>query len=232
MGGATAARLIEMKADVTILDLPSSAESGRPPVRGARFVGGDVTVEEDVRRSLEAMGPPRAVVNCAGIASGGRILGPEGPLLLEEFREVIEVNLTGTFNVMRLAAARMEELDLVDGERGVIVNTASIAAYEGQIGQIAYAASKAGVAGMTLCAARDLASRKIRVVGIAPGMFDTPMAASLPGEVGTAIVNATPHPARLGRPAEFAALVVQILENPMLNGTTIRLDAALRLPPR
>jgi NAD(P)-dependent dehydrogenase (short-subunit alcohol dehydrogenase family) len=171
-------------------------------------------------------------VSCAGIGVSRRIVGRDGVFPLGDFTRVIDVNLVGTFNVLRLAAERMSTLEAVDGERGVVVNTASIAAFDGQIGQVAYSASKAAIAGMTLPAARDLASHLIRVVTVAPGTFDTPLLATLSEEVRTSLGNAIPHPRRLGRPDEFAGLVRQVLENPMINGEVIRLDGALRMPPR
>ena len=179
------------------------------------------------------LGELRIVVSCAGIAPPGRVLDRAGePLALDVFERVVRVNLIGTFNVLRLAAARVASVAPRGEERGVIVNTASIAAYEGQIGQVAYAASKAGVAGMTLAVARDLASRKIRCVAIAPGIFDTPMLAGLDDDVRASLAANVPHPHRLGAPDEFAALVSHVVANPMLNGEVIRLDGALRMPPR
>jgi NAD(P)-dependent dehydrogenase (short-subunit alcohol dehydrogenase family) len=172
------------------------------------------------------------VVNCAGIAPVGRVLGRTGPLALDSFRQVIDINLVGTFNVLRLAAAAMAAQELDGEERGVIVCTASVSAFEGQIGQAAYAASKAGVAGLTICAARDLAGDRIRVVTIAPGIFETPMLAGLPQQAQDSLGQQVPHPSRLGRPAEYAALVLHITENAMLNGEVIRLDGALRMGPR
>jgi NAD(P)-dependent dehydrogenase (short-subunit alcohol dehydrogenase family) len=178
------------------------------------------------------LGPLRIAVNCAGIGTAARTVGKEGPFPLDRFTKVIQVNLIGTFNVIRLAASVISRLDEVDGERGVIVNTASIAAFDGQIGQAAYSASKGGIVGMTLPIARDLASLKIRVMTIAPGLFDTPLFASLPAEAIAALGAQVPHPSRLGDPTEFAALAAHIVENPMLNGETIRLDGAIRMPPR
>jgi NAD(P)-dependent dehydrogenase (short-subunit alcohol dehydrogenase family) len=173
------------------------------------------------------------LVNCAGVATPGRIAGRDGPLPLDAFAQVIRINLIGTFNVLRLAASAMSTLDPVDGgERGVIVNTASVAAYDGQVGQAAYAASKGGVASMTLPAARELARFGIRVMTIAPGIFRTPMLAGLPQETQDSLGASVPFPARLGEPAEYAALVLHIIANPMLNGETIRLDGALRMPSR
>ena len=171
-------------------------------------------------------------VTCAGVGTPGRIVGKRGPLELEAFRSVVEINLVGTFNVLRLAAAAMLDNDEVDGDRGVIVMTASIAAFDGQVGQAAYAASKGGVAGLTLSAARDLADKHLRVVTIAPGTFETPMLSGLPGDVKSVLEAQVPHPSRLGRPSEYASLVAHVVDNPMLNGEVIRLDGALRMPPR
>jgi len=201
----------------------------------AVFCAGDVTSEADVTAALDAaggLGPLRIAVNCAGIGNAARTVGRDGPFPLELFTRVVTVNLIGTFNVIRLAAQRMTQAEPVDGERGVIVNTASIAAYEGMAGQIPYAAAKGGVVAMTLVAARDLAGQLIRVVTIAPGLFDTPLFASLPEEAITALGAQVPHPSRLGDPAEYAALVRHAVENPMLNGETIRLDGAIRMPPK
>jgi NAD(P)-dependent dehydrogenase (short-subunit alcohol dehydrogenase family) len=228
LGRAAADSLAAAGADVTILDLSSSEGPATARALHAHFVEGDVTSEPDVRRAVQGMTALRVVVNCAGIALIGRIRS----MPLEDFRRVIEVNLTGTFNVMRICAEKMALLEPLDGERGVIINTASIAAFEGQVGDIAYAASKAGVAGMTICAARDLASALIRVVTIAPGRFDTPLVAgALSPEARVRWASPVPHPRRLGDPREFASLAVHIIANPMLNGETIRLDGALRMPP-
>lgn len=218
-----------------------AAEQGRALVselgEGALFVEADVADEQAmggaVRSAVERFGPLRILVNAAGIGAARRILGREGPMPLEECARVVRVNLIGTFNALRLAAEAMAEAPPDDqGERGVIVNTASVAAFEGQIGQAAYAASKGGVVGLTLPAARELARFGIRVVTVAPGVFDTPMVAALPEAVRTALVDQVPFPARLGRPEEYAMLVQHIVENPMLNGAVIRLDGALRMPPR
>jgi NAD(P)-dependent dehydrogenase (short-subunit alcohol dehydrogenase family) len=214
---------------VVVLDLKRGEED-------LRYVEGDVVREGDVERAVaEAMaqGPLLAVVNAAGIGLARKILGREGPHDLESFRKVVEVNLVGTFNVLRLAAWAMRE-NPPDGEgqRGVIVNTASVAAYEGQIGQAAYAASKGGVVALTLPAARELAEWGIRVVTIAPGLFDTPLLQGLPERAKASLAEQVPFPRRLGRPEEYAALVLHILENPMLNGEVVRLDGALRMAPR
>jgi NAD(P)-dependent dehydrogenase (short-subunit alcohol dehydrogenase family) len=178
------------------------------------------------------LGTLRVAVNCAGVGWAARVVGKDGPHDLQLFQKVIAINLVGTFNVLRLAAAAMVDNDPVDGDRGVIVNTASIAAYDGQIGQIAYSASKGGVVGMTLPAARDLARHQIRVLTIAPGTFDTPMLAGLPDEAREALAEDIPHPHRLGRPDEYGLLVHQLVQNPYLNGEVIRLDGSLRMKPR
>ena len=234
LGRATAELLLERGARVVLLDLPTSAgeEVARELGSAARFVAGDVTSEEDARAAVAAAGDLRIAVNCAGIGAGARIVSRDGPFPLDRFRRVIEVNLVGTFNVLRLAAARMAELEPVDGERGVIVNTASIAAFEGQVGQAAYSASKAGIVGLTICAARDLASLLVRVCTIAPGTFDTPLLGRLDERFRQSLADAIPHPRRLGRAPEYAKLAAHIVENPMLNGETIRLDGALRMAPR
>ena len=225
LGLATASALAAAGATVTILDL------GDPP-EGFAFVRGDVRSEPDVQRALGAVDNLRIVVNCAGIATPGRTVGKDGPLPLETFERVIGVNLVGTFNVVRLAAARMMQSEAIGEERGIIVTTASIAAFDGQIGQAAYSASKAGVAGMTLPLAREFAPHLIRVMTIAPGVFQTPMIAALPQPAQDSLGAQVPHPSRLGHPEEFAALVQHIVENPMLNGETIRLDGAIRMAPR
>ncbi|MBA2529620.1 MAG: SDR family NAD(P)-dependent oxidoreductase [Euzebyales bacterium] len=236
LGRATAEELAGAGASVVLADLGSSDGEAAASDFGGRFVPTDVTKEADVEAAVGAatgMGRLAIVVNCAGVATPGRVLGRKGPLPLEQFATVVGVNLVGTFNVIRLAAAAMAEGgEPVDGERGVIVNTASVAAYDGQIGQAAYAASKGGVVGMTLPVARDLAERQIRVCAIAPGIFDTPMLAGLPEQARTSLGRQVPHPSRLGRPQEYAALVRHIVENPMLNGEVIRLDGALRMAPR
>ena len=237
LGQAAARALHGAGASVVLLDLPGSAGAQVAKDLGERavFSAGDVTSEADVTAALDAagrLGPLRIAVNCAGIGNAARTVGRDGPFPLELFTRVVTVNLIGTFNVIRLAAQRMTQAEPVDGERGVIVNTASIAAFEGQIGQAAYSASKGGIVGMTLPIARDLAGQLIRVVTIAPGLFDTPLFASLPEEAITALGAQVPHPSRLGDPAEYAALVRHAVENPMLNGETIRLDGAIRMPPK
>lgn len=237
LGGATAERLAADGAAVVIVDLPGSPgeEAASRLGERARFAPADVRDEGQIQAALDAareLGELRIAVSCAGVATPGRVVGRRGPLDLDAFRTVVDINLVGTFNVLRLAAAAMLENEPVDGDRGVVVNTASIAAFDGQIGQAAYAASKGGVAGLTLSAARDLADKQIRVVTIAPGTFETPMLAGLPAEARTVLEQQVPHPARLGRPSEYAGLVRHIVDNPMLNGEVIRLDGALRMPPR
>jgi NAD(P)-dependent dehydrogenase (short-subunit alcohol dehydrogenase family) len=228
LGLATATALAAAGARVTILDLPTSRGADLP----FTFVPGDVRSESDVRAAVDAAGEVRIVVNCAGIATPGRAVGKSGPLALADFERVVGINLVGTFNVVRLAAARMMQLDAIGEERGVIVNTASVAAFDGQIGQAAYSASKGAVAAMTLPLAREFAQHLIRVMTIAPGIFETPMMASLPQEAQDSLGAQVPHPSRLGKPDEYAALVRHIVENAMLNGETIRLDGAIRMAPR
>jgi len=238
LGAATVRRIAGTGAGVVICDLPSSAGKAIADELGERvvFVPTDVTDSAAVSAAVdraESLGPLRLVVTCAGIATPGRIVGRKGPLPLATFRQVIEVNLIGTFNVLRLAAERMIELPPgEDGDRGVVVMTASIAAYDGQVGQAAYASSKGGIVGLTLTAARDLADKGIRVITIAPGTMETPMLAGLPEEARKVLEQQIPHPARLGRPDEYAALVEHIVSNQLLNGEVIRLDGALRMPPR
>lgn len=239
LGLATATALHGAGAAVVLLDLPAAPgeQAARSLGERARFVAGDVTSTAGVQAAVDAasaLGPLRIVVNCAGIAPGARTVGRGGPMPLEDFERVIRVNLLGTFNVVRLAAAAMQRTDPVGEtpERGVIVNTASVAAFDGQIGQAAYSASKGAVAAMTLPLAREFAQALIRVMAIAPGTFDTPMLRGLPQDVRESLGAQVPHPARLGDPAEYAALVRHIVENPMLNGETIRLDGAIRMQPR
>jgi NAD(P)-dependent dehydrogenase (short-subunit alcohol dehydrogenase family) len=232
LGRATATRLAAAGARVVVVDLPGSAGTD---IDGAVFAPADVRDETQVAAALDtatALGPLRVVVNCAGVGTPGRLLGKQGPLPLAEFQRVIDINLVGTFNVVRLAAERMAALDLDGEERGVVICTASVAAYEGQIGQAAYAASKGGIVALTITAARDLSSRQIRVVSIAPGVFATPMVAGLSEEAQASLGAQVPHPSRLGKPEEYAALASAIVENPMLNGETIRLDGAIRMAPR
>jgi NAD(P)-dependent dehydrogenase (short-subunit alcohol dehydrogenase family) len=239
LGLATVKELASAGAGVVIADLPTS--DGETVAKelgdGVKFAPADVTREEDVAGAVELaatdFGALHIVVNCAGVGFPGRVVSRDGsPHELELFELVVRVNLMGTFNVLRLASARMATQNPVGEERGVIVNTASIAAFEGQIGQVAYAASKGGVVGMTLPVARDLATKLIRCVAIAPGTFDTPMLAGLPEETRAKLADMIPHPRRLGRPEEFAALVRHLVENPAINGEVVRLDGALRMPPR
>jgi NAD(P)-dependent dehydrogenase (short-subunit alcohol dehydrogenase family) len=237
LGLATARMLLENGGSVVLLDLPTSAgeQAARELGDRAVFVAGDVRSEEDVASAVDAassLGPLRIAVSCAGSGRAGRTVGRDGPAPLDGFAWTVEVNLVGTFNLIRLAAARMAAREPAGEERGVAIATASVAAYEGQIGQAAYSASKAGVVGMTLPIARDLASSRIRMVTIAPGIFDTPMLGALSQEVRESLGRQVPHPSRLGAPAEYAAMVQHIVENPMLNGETIRLDGAIRMSPR
>jgi NAD(P)-dependent dehydrogenase (short-subunit alcohol dehydrogenase family) len=236
LGRATVETLLEGGAKVVIADLPSSPGEGVAKELGAHYSPTDVTSEADVQAAVAAAvaeyGALHIAVSCAGIGWAQRTVDRNGPHSLDVFTKVIQINLIGTFNVTRLAAAQMVQQDEIDGERGVIVNTASIAAFDGQIGQVAYAASKGGVVSMTLPIARDLAARLIRVCTIAPGTMNTPMLALLPEENRRALADEIPHPRRLGEPSEFAALARHIIENPFLNGETIRLDGALRMPPK
>lgn len=237
LGEATARRLHADGAAVVLLDLESSkgAQVAADLGERARFAPTDVRDEDAVLAAIEVakeLGELRIAVCCAGVATPGRVLGRKGPLSLETYRTVIDINLVGTFNVLRLAAAAMTENEPVDGDRGVIVMTASIAAWDGQVGQAAYASSKGAIVGLTLSAARDLADKAIRVVTIAPGTMETPMMASLPEETKASLGAMVPHPSRLGRPEEYAALASHIVANGMLNGEAIRLDGALRMPPR
>jgi 3-hydroxyacyl-CoA dehydrogenase/3-hydroxy-2-methylbutyryl-CoA dehydrogenase len=239
LGNATARRLARLGAKVVIADLPSSPGAAAAADIGANaaFAATDVTSEADVAAALdlaaERFGGVNAVVNCAGIAIGMRTLSKRGAHPLELFAKVLTVNTVGTFNVIRLAAARMAAAaPNAGGERGAIVMTASVAAFDGQIGQAAYSASKGAIVGMTLPIARDLSGSGIRVCTIAPGVFKTPMMAGLPQEVQDALGQQVPFPSRLGDPDEYAQLAQHILENAMLNGETIRLDGALRMPPR
>jgi len=238
LGLATSRRLVDAGAHVVIADLASSAGEDVAAEVGeqARFVAADVRSEAEVGAALdaaEAAGPLRCVIHCAGRGGAVRLVEKDGSAgSLELYSEVVAVNLIGTFNVLRLAAARMAKNEPRDGDRGVCVLTASVAAYEGQIGQIPYASSKAGIVGMTIVAARDLASKQIRVCTIAPGTFDTPLLARLPTEVKDSLAKTVPHPSRLGAPDEYARLALHIVENGMLNGETIRLDGAIRMAPR
>jgi NAD(P)-dependent dehydrogenase (short-subunit alcohol dehydrogenase family) len=236
LGEATARALAGKGARVAVLDLDQDRAGWVAQSLGGIAVPCDVadgaSAEAAVARVGNTLGPARILVNCAGVATPGRIVGRNGPLPLADFSRVVTINLVGTFNLMRLAAAGMQTLDVLPtAERGLIVNTASIAAYDGQIGQTAYAASKGGVVAMTLPAARELARSGIRVVAVAPGTFATPMLAGLPDGVTDALGKGVPFPSRLGDPDEFARLVLHICDNVMLNGEVIRLDGALRMPP-
>lgn len=234
LGRATAEMLRDRGMHVVVLDLPEAAERVDAD-SGLAFSAGDVRDEEAVARAVAAaarLAPLRVCVNCAGIGPPARVLRKGQPLALEAFQRIVDVNLVGTFNVLRLAAAEMQRNDPADAERGVIVNTASVAAFEGQVGQAAYSASKGGVAAMTIAIARDLADALIRCVTIAPGLFETPLLGVLPPAARRSLADAVPHPHRLGAPPEFAALVGHIVENQMLNGEVIRLDGALRMAPR
>lgn len=229
LGAATAKALAAAGATVVVTDLKEGSESG------VTYLRTDVTNETDVREAVataSAVAPLRIVVNCAGIIGAERAVGREGAQPLEHFERVIRINLTGTFNVIRIAAEQMQTNDDVGEERGVIVNTASVAAFDGQIGQPAYAASKGAVASMTLPLAREFARNRIRVMTIAPGIFATDMMASLSQEAQDSLGAQAPHPSRLGHPAEYAQLVQSIVENPMLNGEVIRLDGAIRMTPK
>lgn len=237
LGEATTRRFHHDGASVVIVDLPSSRGQDLAQDLGdrVRFCPADVRDEAQVQAAIAVaaqLGVLRIVVNCAGIGTPGRVVGRKGPLDLETFRTVVDINLVGTFNVLRLAAAAMLGNEPVDGDRGIIVMTASIAAYDGQIGQAAYAASKGGIVSLTLSAARDLADKLIRVVTVAPGTFATPMLDGLPEEATAALAAQVPHPSRLGQPSEYASLVAHVVDNAMLNGEVIRLDGALRMPPR
>lgn len=234
LGRATAELLSERGAAVVVLDLPS-ARASAPSGPGFHFASGDVRDPDSTGAAVElatGLGELRACVVCAGVATVARVLRDGAPHPLEEFQRAVDVNLVGTFNVVRLAAAAMAGNEPLDDERGVIVNTASIAAYDGQVGQAAYAASKGGVASLTLAVARDLAEHRIRCATIAPGLFETPLLAGLPRPAREALAASVPHPSRLGSPAEFAALVGHVVDNPMLNGEVVRLDGALRMAPR
>ena len=237
LGAATAAHLANLGARVTLFDLNEEAGNAHAAAIDGRFAKVDVSSEDDVVNAVaaarEAHGVARILVNCAGIGPGSKTVGRKGPHSLSLFQKVIQVNLVGTFNCVRLAAADMAgEEPTETGERGVIINTASIAAYEGQIGQVAYSASKGGIVGMTVPLARDLAKLGIRVCTVAPGIFATPLLMGLPEEVQASLGASVPFPSRLGDPNEFASLVGHIVSNPMLNAETIRLDGALRMAPR
>jgi len=238
LGLATTKRLLDAGAQVVVLDLRGE-EAVRALGDRAHFAQTDVTDEAGVTKAMdtaESLGPLRIAVNCAGTGNAVRVLGRDGVFPLEAFRKIVEINLVGTFNVLRLAAERMSKTEPIGPpdtpERGVIVNTASVAAFDGQIGQAAYSASKGGVVGMTLPIARDLASHLIRVVTVAPGLFNTPLLAGMPEPARESLGKQVPHPSRLGNPDEYGALAVHIIENPMLNGEVIRLDGAIRMAPR
>ncbi|WP_109529506.1 MULTISPECIES: 3-hydroxyacyl-CoA dehydrogenase [Nocardia] len=237
LGLATVRELHGQGAKVVIVDLPSS--SGETVAKelgdGAVFAAADVTDEAQITAALDqasALGDLRIAVNCAGIGNAIKTVGKQGAFPLADFSRVINVNLLGTFNVIRLAAERISKTEPLGEERGVIINTASVAAFDGQIGQAAYSASKGGIVGLTLPVARDLASLRIRVVTIAPGLFHTPLFATASDEVVASLGAQVPHPSRLGDPVEYGALARHIVENPMLNGETIRLDGAIRMAPR
>ncbi len=238
LGGGTSRLLAASGAKVVIADV--QADKGEALARelgsNARFVKCDVTSEADAQAVVNAaqqFGTLRGLVNCAGIAIGEKTVGKDGPHALASFTRVITINLIGSFNMIRVAATAMSKLDpTTDGERGVVINTASVAAFDGQIGQAAYSASKGGVVGMTLPIARDLSRSGIRVCTIAPGIFATPMLLGMPQEVQDSLGKQVPFPSRLGKPEEYAALARHIIENVMLNGETIRLDGAIRLQPK
>ncbi len=237
LGEATARLLAERGARVAVVDRNSTAGARVATAIGGAFVECDVSdaksAESAVAATTKAIGAPRILINCAGVGTAARIVGREGPMPLEAFERVVRVNLFGTFNMMRLAAAAMSTLEpTATGERGVIISTASVAAYEGQIGQAAYAASKGGIVSLTLPAARELAKFGIRVLTIAPGLFETPLLAELPDETKTALAAAIPYPSRLGAPREFAELVAAMVGNAYLNGEVVRLDGALRMQPK
>lgn len=237
LGAATARLLAEAGAKVAVLDLDrAAAERTAGAVHGLAFAL-DVADAQAAELALgligQTLGQPRILVNCAGVAPAARIVGKNGPMALDAFENVVRVNLLGTFNMLRLAAAAMAQGEaLPDGERGVVVNTASVAAFEGQVGQAAYAASKGGVASLTLPAARELAGVGVRVVAIAPGLFGTPLLLNMPQGVQDSLAGTVPFPQRFGKPEEYAALVRHVVENPMLNGCVLRLDGALRMAPR
>jgi NAD(P)-dependent dehydrogenase (short-subunit alcohol dehydrogenase family) len=234
LGLATTKRLLDAGAQVVVLDIRGKEAVDELGDR-ASFAQTDVTDEAAVTAALDAaekLGPIRIVINCAGMGNAIKTLSKDGPFPLDAFRKVVEINLIGTFNVIRLGAERIAKTEPIGEERGVIVNTASVAAFDGQVGQAAYSASKGGVVGMTLPIARDLARELIRVVTIAPGLFDTPLLAGLPEPARESLGKQVPHPSRLGKPDEYGALAVHIVENPMLNGEVIRLDGAIRMAPR
>ncbi|MHC9044764.1 SDR family NAD(P)-dependent oxidoreductase [Microbacterium saperdae] len=236
LGLATARRIVAAGGHVTIIDLPSSQGAAIADELGGVFVPADVTSVDEVQSAVataQAAAPLRIVVNCAGIAPPAKVLDREGnPAVLADFERVVRINLVGTFNVLSQASAVIAKNELIDGDRGVIVNTASVAAFDGQIGQPAYAASKGGVHAMTIPVARELARYGIRICTIAPGIMETPMLMGLPQAAQDSLGQQVPHPSRLGRPDEYAALVQHIVENGYLNGETIRLDGAIRMAPK
>ncbi len=236
LGAATARAAAQQGAKVVLADLREDEGRSLAAELGGAFVKCDVTVEADAKAAVaaaSALGALRGLVNCAGVATGERVVGREGASGIAKFAKTVHINLIGSYNLINQAAAVMQTLAATeDGERGVIINTASIAAFDGQIGQAAYAASKAGVVGMTLPIARELAKFGIRVMTIAPGIFETPMMAGLPPDVQTSLGQMVPFPPRLGRPPEFASLAMQIFDNVMLNGEVIRLDGAIRMAPK
>lgn len=241
LGYATAHALIDAGAEVVVVDLPDSegstlrADAVASLGESAHFHPGDVTdpqTSADAVALAAAKAPLRAAISCAGIATPGKLLGRRGPLPAEQFMKLLAINTGGTVNLMTAAATAMQDNEPVDGDRGVLINTASVAAFDGQIGQIAYSASKGAVASLTLPAARELARHAVRVVTIAPGLFETPMLAGLPDAARESLLAKALHPPRLGRPGDYAQLVMQIIANPMLNGETIRLDGAVRLEPQ
>lgn len=237
LGEATVRRLHADGASVVIVDLPSSkgAELAAELGDKVRFAPADVRDSDQMQAAVDLakeLGEVRVAVTCAGIVGAGRVIGRMGVMPLQMYQDVININLIGTFNMLRLAADAMVGNEPIDGDRGVIVMTASIAGYDGQVGQVAYASSKSGIIGLTLSAARDLSDKDIRVMTIAPGTFMTPMMAGLPEETKASLGASVPHPSRLGEPEEFALMVRQVMDQPMLNGEVIRLDGALRMPPR
>ncbi|RAS12269.1 3-hydroxyacyl-CoA dehydrogenase [Cupriavidus alkaliphilus] len=236
LGAGSARLLAESGARVVIADLNEAAGQALAAETGGQFVRCDVTSEADGQAAVAAaqsLGRLAGLINCAGIATANKTVGKNGPHPLDAFDKTIRINLVGTFNMIRLAAAAMvQNTPDSEGERGVIINTASVAAFDGQIGQAAYAASKGGVVGMTLAIARDLARDGVRCMTIAPGLFETPMLLGMPQEVQDALGKMVPFPSRLGRPAEYAKLARSIIENPMLNGEVIRLDGAIRMQPK
>jgi NAD(P)-dependent dehydrogenase (short-subunit alcohol dehydrogenase family) len=232
LGLATTRALVDAGARVVVVDLPGQAAAVADLGPSVTFAAADVTDEEQVAAAVAVatdLGPLRAVVLCAGVAPAARVVGRDGPHPLDLFERTVRVNLLGTFAVLRLAATAMAATAPVDGERGVVVMTSSVAAFDGQVGQAAYAASKGAVAAMTLPVARELAAHAVRVVSVAPGVFETPLVAGLRDDVRASLGSQVPHPSRLGRPEEFAALVLHVVANPYLNGEVVRLDGALRM---